>query len=417
MISLITPTHKPKHLLRLYNSLLTQTCKDFEWVIVPNNGISVEDLSFLPRENWIRIIPYDKSDRAIGGIKAFGFKQGKGEWLVEVDHDDELLPACVEKIIDTAAKNNCEFIYSDSMDVDSNGNSVIYGSEFGWRHYHYTHNNKQYVINIAPPASPLSVTRIWHAPNHVRAWKKDFYLGVGGHDINLKALDDLELMCRTYLYGKMVKITEPLYIYHVHGENSFSSPELNSFIQDFTWVLYETYITPLMEKWSRENKLINIDLCGGHNPPPGYVSVDIQNAEVIHDLNKAPWPFADNSVGIVRASDALEHLKDPITTMKEIHRILAPGGMLLSNTPSTDGRGAFQDPTHVSFWNCNSFWYYTRSQTAAYINQPVRFLGVRVKDWFPSEWHYKNKINYVYAHLAALKGGEEWMYAPGKVEI
>ncbi len=29
-------------------------------------------------------------------------------------------------------------------------------------------------------------------------------------------------------------------------------------------------------------------------------------------------------------------------------------GWFLSQTPSTDGRGAFQDPTHVSMWNSNS---------------------------------------------------------------
>jgi hypothetical protein len=28
--------------------------------------------------------------------------------------------------------------------------------------------------------------------------------------------------------------------------------------------------------------------------------------------------------------------------------------------PSTDGRGAFQDPTHVSFWNANTFAYFSR---------------------------------------------------------
>lgn len=417
MISLITPTHKPKFLHRLYKSMLEQTCKDFEWVIIPNNGITEEELSFLPKEDWIRIIPYDKPYYAIGGVKAFGFKQGKGDWLVEVDHDDELLPRCVEKIIEAASTNDCDFIYSDSLDVDDNGNSVIYGSQFSWHHYEYTYKDKKYIINVTPNASPLSVTRIWHAPNHVRAWRKEFYLSTGGHDVNLKALDDLEMMCRTYLYGRMKKVNEPLYIYHVHRENSFSSPELNGFIQEFTWVLYETYITPLMEKWCKEKDLLKIDLCGGHNPPAGYVSIDIQNASVVHDLNKAPWPFPDNSAGIIRASDALEHLKDPITTMKEIHRILAPGGMLLSNTPSTDGRGAFQDPTHVSFWNVNSFWYYTKAQTAAYINRPVRFQAVRVRDYFPSEWHVQNKINYVLAHLVALKGGDEWQYAPGTVEI
>jgi SAM-dependent methyltransferase len=137
----------------------------------------------------------------------------------------------------------------------------------------------------------------------------------------------------------------------------------------------------------------------------------------VHDLNAAPWPLGDNTVGVVRAHDALEHLKSPITTMKEIYRILAPGGMLLSNTPSTDGRGAFQDPTHVSFWNSNSFWYYTKRQTAAYINSPVRFQTTFVKNYFPSDWHRLHEIKYVCAHLTALKGGHENRYAPGSIEI
>lgn len=215
----------------------------------------------------------------------------------------------------------------------------------------------------------------------------------------------------------MYQINEPLYKYYIHGENSFSSRELNSFIQDFTWVLYETYITPMMERWSEKNKLLKIDLCGGHNPPKGYKSIDIQNSDIIHDLNKAPWPLPDNSVGLIRASDALEHLKDPITSMKEIYRILAPGGMLLSHTPSTDGRGAFQDPTHVSFWNENSFWYYTRGNIAKYINTPVRFQSTFIKTRYASKWAEENKILHVDAHLTALKGGEEWAYAPGIIEI
>lgn len=417
MLSLITPTHKPKHLLRLYTSIKNQTSKDFEWVIIPNNGITLDDLSFLPKEDWIRIVPYENKEVTIGAVKLFGFKQGRGDWLAEVDHDDELIPTCVEKVLDTASRHRCDFIYSDSMELDKNGNSVPYGSDFGWRHYSFNYNGKEYIINKTPPATPQSVSRIWHAPNHIRVWRKDFYLQIGGHDINLKALDDQELMCRTYLYGTMFQINEPLYIYHMHEENSFASAQLNGFIQEYTWVLYETYITPMMEKWCGLNNLIKLDLCGGHNPPAGYISIDIQNSDIVHDLNVAPWPLQDNSVGIIRASDALEHLKNPITTMKEVHRLLAPGGMLLSNTPSTDGRGAFQDPTHVSFWNSNSFWYYTRRQTAAYINSPVRFHATRIKDYFPSDWHRENKIAYVYAHLTALKGGDEWAYSPGKVEI
>ncbi len=39
--------------------------------------------------------------------------------------------------------------------------------------------------------------------------------------------------------------------------------------------------------------------------------------------------------------------------MNEIWRICKPGATLDILVPSTDGRGAFQDPTHVSFWNIN----------------------------------------------------------------
>ena len=53
-----------------------------------------------------------------------------------------------------------------------------------------------------------------------------------------------------------------------------------------------------------------------------------------------------------------EHERCVVELMNAIYRALVPGGWVLAATPSTDGRGAFQDPTHCSFWNVpNSFWY------------------------------------------------------------
>ena len=49
---------------------------------------------------------------------------------------------------------------------------------------------------------------------------------------------------------------------------------------------------------------------------------------------------------MIRAVDFLEHVADKVALFNEVYRLLAPGGLLLSQTPSTDGRGAFQDPTH-----------------------------------------------------------------------
>ena len=60
----------------------------------------------------------------------------------------------------------------------------------------------------------------------------------------------------------------------------------------------------------------------------------------------------------IRAWDAFEHLRYPIHSMNEAWRVLVPGGKLDLIVPTTDGRGAWQDPGHVSYWNPNSLWYF-----------------------------------------------------------
>jgi SAM-dependent methyltransferase len=70
------------------------------------------------------------------------------------------------------------------------------------------------------------------------------------------------------------------------------------------------------------------------------------------------WYWEDSSVDYILARDIIEHLPDRILTMNEAWRVLKPGGLIQIEVPTTDGRGAFQDPTHVSFWNRNSFFYF-----------------------------------------------------------
>lgn len=92
---------------------------------------------------------------------------------------------------------------------------------------------------------------------------------------------------------------------------------------------------------------------------PGYLNVDlVQPADLCVDL-ELDWPWGDSSIDEIVAHDCIEHLRDKIHTMNESWRVLKPGGVLDIVVPTTDGRGADQDPTHVSRWNRNSFWYYT----------------------------------------------------------
>ncbi len=146
-----------------------------------------------------------------------------------------------------------------------------------------------------------------------------------------------------------------------------------------------------------------LDLCGAINGTDGYETVDLHGADVVADLNER-WPFDDGTVGVIRAHDALEHLRDPQHVMREAFRVLGDNGWFLTQTPSTDGRGAFQDPTHVSFWNSNSFWYYTRQSQNRFIDCPVRFQANRVVDFFPTEFHRQHNIVYTRADLVKIAG-------------
>ena len=115
-------------------------------------------------------------------------------------------------------------------------------------------------------------------------------------------------------------------------------------------------------------------------------------------------PLPDNSVGVINASHVIEHLRDPFKTMSEIHRVLAHGGWVFIEVPSTDGRGAFQDPTHVSFWNENSFMYYTDSNLAYFIrNNKVRFQPYRCETHYPNEWMKNIDVPVVSAWMFAIK--------------
>lgn len=408
MLSIFTPTHDPKHIKRLENSIKKQTLKDFEWLIVPNGKALYQEINTnIPN---CRIIPFDEKNGNIGFIKNFCCNVAKGDILVEVDHDDEITPNALEEIQKAFQDKTVDFAYSNFCELQ-NGVPRIYDEKYGWKYRFFKYNSKIFIEQIAFPPSPASISKIWYAPNHIRAWRKSFYNNIGGHDSNKKILDDHDLLCRTYIHGKLKHIDECLYIYHLNEDNTSNRPNINSEIQKRTLEIHDQYIYQLVEKWCDLNNLRKIDLCCGESPPEGYEGVDITHGPLKYDLNKT-WPFENESIGLFRAHDAIEHLYDPIHTMEEIYRCLSPNGWFLSQTPSTDGRGAFQDPTHVSFFNSNSFWYYTKKDFAKFIGTPVKFQLNRIKNFFPDQFCLENNIPYVKADLLKFQGR-----TPGLIEI
>ena len=395
--SIITPSHNQKYLKELYDSIVAQTYENWEWILWLNNALYEEDLDEeIRKDERVKIFRTDDPSTSVGYHKHHAFHEGTGDILVEVDHDDLITPDCLEKLNVAFQDESIGFAYSDTIPYHMTDEFVPYNASHGWKYRMMEWRGEQRHIMYSFPATSQSVSYIWYAPDHVRAWRTDIYREMGGHNVELDICDDHELMIRTYLVTEMKLIPEPLYVYRITGDNTWL--ERNQAIQDETRRLGSMWSQPLAERDADKRGLLKVDIGGGLFPKEGYMTIDQEGADITCDLNDG-IPLPDNSVGVINASHVIEHLRDPIKTMREIHRVLAHGGWAFIEVPSTDGRGAWQDPTHVSFWNEHSFWYYTDRNKAQFIrNTDIRFQTYRL-DTFEMAPH----IPCVAAHLVAIK--------------
>jgi len=117
--------------------------------------------------------------------------------------------------------------------------------------------------------------------------------------------------------------------------------------------------------------------CGGRKAA-GQIGVDRypgSAADILADLEQ-PLPFADNSADRVMLEHVFEHLENPVGLMVEIHRILAPGGVLEAEVPYFAHPDAFRDPTHRRYCTWGAFDYFVEgAKPAEYTPVCFRYLN------------------------------------------
>lgn len=410
--SIITPTHSIKNLpflLELYDSIKNQIYSNWEWILVLNGELELHHIpEFLFQDDKVKIYKLDDDkNKKIGYVKNKAGQFATGDFLVEVDHDDLITIDCLQELLAAFEDESIGFVYSNDAIYHMEDKFVPYNPSYGWTYKIAKWNNKDLIAMDSFEPSSQSLAFIWYSPDHIRAWRKSVYDSIGGYNPDMNVCEDHELLVRTYLNTKFKKIDKPLYIYRITGDNT-SINHRNAEIQHKTKEVFNIYAYALAERDAREKNLLMVDLGGGINARPGYITIDMVDADIIADLNEG-IPLPDNSVGVLNASHILEHLKDPIKSMREIHRVLVHGGWAFIEVPSTDGRGAFQDPTHVSYWNENSFLYYTEKEVAKYIrNKDIRFSKFRCETYFPNEWMRSINACVVSAWLVAIKSDKRF---------
>ena len=270
---------QPKILKRLYNSLLRQNYPNWNWWIIDDSSDNyVSDYLEKFHDPRITIFKNVTNHGNIGFNKHMIAMMCDGDYLVEVDHDDELTEDCLSKLYECFDMSGADFVYSDCLEI-VDGAPINYGDDFSYGQGYYRQeaiNDEEYIFPVTCRNINIKSIRGIHAlPNHIRCWERNFYHKIGGHNIELSVLDDMDLLIRTFLYGRMAKVDKVLYIQHQGQSNNgqrSSTTTASRFkeIQRTNIFLKEKYDMAIHNRivelgvndliWDEENKKSNLSM-------------------------------------------------------------------------------------------------------------------------------------------------------------
>jgi len=104
----------------------------------------------------------------------------------------------------------------------------------------------------------------------------------------------------------------------------------------------------------------------GRNILTDWVNLDFvegPGVDVLANLDtcaSTPLPFEDDVFAEVYASHLIEHIKNPLPMLQELHRVCVDGAMATFRCPHGANDDAFEDPTHYRQYFANSFMYFSQ---------------------------------------------------------
>ena len=222
LVSIYTPTYNSRNfILQTAASVQLQIWKNWEWVIV-DDGSSDDTVALLEslRDPRIRIFKFPNIGR-IGYLKGAATGLCRGEYLIELDHDDFLTADALTKVVDAFTKNpDSGMVYSNCAEWwQGTDQSNVYMAEY-WKYRDVEWNGITLKEGLAHDVMGLCdlgrgpepvINNMPICPNHLRAFRASTLSKIGGYR-NLVWADDYDLMVRMFLHSKIHHIDEMLYV-------------------------------------------------------------------------------------------------------------------------------------------------------------------------------------------------------------
>lgn len=212
-----------ENIQRPFRSLKEQTYTNWEWIIVDDsddNGKTFKMLCHLAgQDHRVKTFKPWEHSGVIGRVKNWACRLAEGEILVELDHDDELTDYALESVVKGFMQfPEAGFLYTDCAEIYEDHTSHVYrdGWAFGYGSYvDVTYRNRIYKSGSAGNINAKTIRHIVSTPNHIRAWRRSFYESLGGHNKELHVADDYEIMVRTFLKTRMIRVPKLCYLQYI----------------------------------------------------------------------------------------------------------------------------------------------------------------------------------------------------------
>lgn len=231
LVTVFTTSYKSGEFIqRPYQSLLNQTYQHWEWIIFDDTD-GDENFANLVKlretDSRIRVYRAEKNSGVIGQMKNLASSLARGFIILELDHDDDLTPRSLQLCVQAAEDYpDAGFFHSDFCEIHEDGRNFSYGDHFGLGYGAYRKEwdrTREQWINVvsAIQTNAMTVRYLVSSPNHFRAWRTSLFRQIGGWNHNLHVADDYEIMVRSFLKTKIVRIPENCYFqYRNQGGNN-----------------------------------------------------------------------------------------------------------------------------------------------------------------------------------------------------
>lgn len=175
-ISVITVCYNEPEVERTCNSILEQTCKNYEWIVIDggSTGKCIETLRKFADKMTLFV---SEKDNGIYDAMNKGIRRAKGEYLVFMNAGDVFFHSEVLQLVEPYLDGRNEIVYGDTQYINKDGSAEI----------------------ISCPDSLSKEFFIGNTINHQSAFiRRDIFARFGGYDENFPIFADVEkwLVCK-----------------------------------------------------------------------------------------------------------------------------------------------------------------------------------------------------------------------------